>query len=258
MEGLTHDAELDARGLLCPLPILKTRFALDRLQPGEILRVMATDAGIRARHGGFFAPDRKPAPRLHFRWGRPRIPPREGLTPPVGGPGRPADVTFNRLETPLETRRKRLALIATKGELDMAYPPFILASTALAMDYEVGVFFSFYGLQLLRRDLGRIRVSPVGNPAMPMPLPMPALTTVMPGVEALATRMMKSQMAGKGIASLTELRTVCQEGGAKLIACDMTMRMFDLTEDDFIDGVDIGGAATFLDFASEADIQLFV
>ena len=72
---------------------------------------------------------------------------------------------------PGETRK--LALIATKGGLDMAYPPFILASTAVALGYEVGIFFSFYGLQLLRKSLDHVRVTPVGNPAMPMPLPMP-------------------------------------------------------------------------------------
>jgi peroxiredoxin family protein len=151
-----------------------------------------------------------------------------------------------------------MALIATKGTLDMAYPPFILASTAVALGYEVGMFFSFYGLQLLRKDLGHIRVSPVGNPAMPMPLPMPAFATALPGVEGVATTMMKSTMKKKGIASLEELRSVCVEGDVRLIACDMTMNMFDLEYEDFIDGVEIGGAATFLDFAADADIQLFV
>jgi peroxiredoxin family protein len=154
--------------------------------------------------------------------------------------------------------RRKLALIATKGALDMAYPPFILASTAVALGYEVAVFFSFYGLQLLRKDLSHIRVSPIGNPAMPTPVPMPTLAAALPGMEGMATQMMKSQMDKKGIASLEELREVCRQGGARLIACDMTMNMFDLKHADFIDGVEIGGAATFLDFASDADIQLFV
>lgn len=154
--------------------------------------------------------------------------------------------------------RKRLALIATKGNLDMAYPPFILASTAAALGYEVGIFFSFYGLQLLRKNLDHVKVTPLGNPAMPMPLPMPTLATTLPGMERVATTMMKSKMKRKGIASLEELRTVCVEAGVRFIACDMTMNMFDLDYADFIDGVEIGGAATFLDFASEAEVQLFV
>ena len=153
---------------------------------------------------------------------------------------------------------RKLALISTKGTLDMAYPPFILASTAMAMGYEVAIFFSFYGLQLLRKELDHLRVSPLGNPAMPMPVPMPAFAAAFPGVEGVATQMMKSTMAKKGIASLTELRSVCQQGGVRLIACDMTMNMFDFEYSDLIEGVEIGGAATFLDFACDADIQLFV
>jgi peroxiredoxin family protein len=140
----------------------------------------------------------------------------------------------------------------------MAYPPFILASTAVALGYEVGVFFSFYGLQLLKKDLDHVKVSPLANPAMPMPVPMPTLAMALPGMEDLTTYMMKDSMKKKGIASLEELRSICLEAGARFIACDMTMKMFDFEESDFIDGVEIGGAATFLDFASEADIQLFV
>jgi len=154
--------------------------------------------------------------------------------------------------------KKRLALVATKGSLDMAYPPFILASTAVALGFEVSVFFSFYGLLLLKKDLSEVKVSPLGNPAMPMPMPMPALAMALPGMEAMATQMMKKKMKNKGIATLEELRSACVESGVQFIACDMTMNMFDLEHEDFIDGVDIGGAATFLDFAGDADISLFV
>lgn len=154
--------------------------------------------------------------------------------------------------------RRKLALISTKGSLDMAYPPFILASTAVAMGFEVAIFFSFYGLTLLRKSLDDIRITPVGNPALPMPVPMPALAAALPGVEGMATRMMRSSMKKKGIASLEELRSACHEAGVRFIACDMTMKMFDFDRNDFIDGVEIGGAATFLDFAVDADVQLFV
>jgi peroxiredoxin family protein len=154
--------------------------------------------------------------------------------------------------------KRKLAVVSTKGALDMAYPPFILASTAAALGYEVGVFFSFYGLQLLRKSLDHIKLSPLGNPALPMPMPIPTLAMAMPGMEDLTTQMMKNTMKEKGIASLDELRKVCQDSGVRFFACDMTMKMFDFQESDFIDGVEIGGAATFLDFASDADIQLFV
>ena len=153
---------------------------------------------------------------------------------------------------------KKMAIIATKGALDMAYPPLILASTAAAIGWEVQVFFTFYGLQLLRKDLSGIAISPLANPAMPMPVPMPVLVSVLPGMQAMATSMMKAKMKKKGVASLEELRTLCQEADVKFIACQMTIDLFEFKKSEFIDGIDYGGAATFLEFASEADITLFI
>ncbi len=153
---------------------------------------------------------------------------------------------------------KKMAIIATKGTLDWAYPPLILSSTAAALGYEVQVFCTFYGLQLLRKDLSGIRISPLGNPAMPMPMPMPVLVQALPGVEAMATAMMKKKMKSKGVASVEELRSLCLEADVKFIACQMTVDLFDFQRSDFIDGIDYGGAATFLGFAGEADIQLYI
>jgi peroxiredoxin family protein len=153
---------------------------------------------------------------------------------------------------------KKLALIASKGTLDWAYPPFILASTAAALDYEVQIFFTFYGLTLLKKDLSDVKISPLGNPAMPMPVPMPNLIQALPGMESMATMMMKQKMKDKGVASLEELRSLCQEAGVKLIACQMTVDLFDFKKEDFIDGIEFGGAATFFEFAGEADVSLFI
>lgn len=153
---------------------------------------------------------------------------------------------------------KKLALIASKGTLDWAYPPFILASTAAALDYEVSIFFTFYGLTLLKKDVSDLKVSPLGNPAMPMPLPMPTLVQALPGMESMATMMMKRKISDKGIASIEELREICLESGVKLIACQMTMDLFGFKRDEFIDGIEIGGAATFFEFAGESDVNLFI
>ncbi|OIQ86846.1 hypothetical protein GALL_313150 [mine drainage metagenome] len=153
---------------------------------------------------------------------------------------------------------KKLAIIASKGTLDWAYPPFILASTAAALDYEVQIFFTFYGLTLLKRDLDDVKVSPLGNPAMPMPVPMPNLVQMLPGMESMATMMMKQKMKGKGIASLEELRSLCLEADVKMVACQMTVDLFDFKKEDFIDDIEYGGAATFFEFAGEADISLFI
>ncbi|MCW5593458.1 MAG: DsrE/DsrF/DrsH-like family protein [Burkholderiales bacterium] len=154
--------------------------------------------------------------------------------------------------------QKRLAIIATKGTLDMAYPPFILASTAAALDYEVQIFFTFYGLTLLRKDLSGVKISPLANPAMPMPVPMPVLVSALPGMESMATMMMKQKIKAKGVASIEDLRTACLESGVKFIGCEMTVDLFDFKREDFIDGIEYGGASTFFEFAGNTDICLFI
>lgn len=169
-----------------------------------------------------------------------------------------------------EKRAKRMALIASKGTLDWAYPPFILASTAIAMEMEVAVFFTFYGLTLLKKKI-TAKVAPQTNPAMPMKMPfgpkgfqevewpMPnMLMGNMPGFETMATSLMKETFKKKGVATIEELREICLESGVKLIGCQMTMDVFGFSQVDFVEGVDIGGAATFLEFAADSDIQLFI
>ena len=156
---------------------------------------------------------------------------------------------------------KKLAIIATKGTLDWAYPPFILASTAAALGYDTQIFFTFYGLQLLRKNLD-LKVSPLGNPGMPMPYGMdkwfPVLGTALPGMEAIMTSMMKKKMKDKGVASLEELRDLCKEADVKMIACQMTVDLFEFNPSEFIDGIEFGGAATFFEFAGESDICLYI
>ncbi|MDY6980948.1 MAG: DsrE/DsrF/DrsH-like family protein [Pseudomonadota bacterium] len=156
---------------------------------------------------------------------------------------------------------KKLAIIATKGTLDWGYPPFILASTAAALGYDVQIFFTFYGLQLLKKKIN-VKVSPLGNPGMPMPMGMdkwfPVIGTAIPGMEAMMTKMMKAKMKSKGVASLEDLRDLCVESDVKIIACQMTVDLFDMNHSDFIDGIEYGGAAMFFEFAGEADITLFV
>jgi len=161
----------------------------------------------------------------------------------------------------MSANQKKLALIATKGTLDWAYPPFILASTAAALGYDVQIFFTFYGLQLLRKDLD-LKVSPLGNPGMPMPMGMdkwfPTMGTALPGMETMMTTMMKQKIKDKGVASIEDLRDACVEAEVKLIACQMTVDLFDFKREDLIEEIESGGAATFFEFAGEADISLFI
>ncbi len=156
---------------------------------------------------------------------------------------------------------KKLAIIATKGSLDWAYPPFILASTAAALGYETQIFFTFYGLQLLKKKL-TLEVTPLGNPGMPMPMGMdkwfPVLGLALPGMQGMMTAMMKQKMKAKGVASVDELRELCQEAEVKLIACQMTVDLFDMDQTQFVDGIEYAGAAAFFEFAGESDICLYI
>ena len=157
---------------------------------------------------------------------------------------------------------KSMSIIVTKGTLDWAYPPFILATTAAAMDVKVSMFFTFYGLELLKKKLD-LQVSPLGNPAMKMPMggmhmAMPNLVGMLPGVEAAATAMMKNMISKKGVASIEDLRTAAVESDVKMIACQMTMDLFEYKLDDMIEGPVLGGAASWVDLATKSDINLFI
>jgi len=152
---------------------------------------------------------------------------------------------------------KKLAIIATKGSLDWAYPPFILASTASALGYETEIFFTFYGLKLLQKKLD-LQVTSLGNPAMPMPMPVPVLIQALPGMQSFMTNMMKKKMKEKGVASIEELREMCMEAEVKMVACQMTVDLFEFNTSEFIDGIEYAGAATFFEFAGDADITLYI
>jgi peroxiredoxin family protein len=153
--------------------------------------------------------------------------------------------------------QKKLAIIATKGTLDFAYPPLILATTAAALDYEVTIFWTFYGLQVLKKERN-LKISPLGNPGMPMPVPMPVLIQALPGMEIMATVMMKQKMAGKGVASIDDLYDMAVESDVQMIACQMTVDLFDFKHSELVDGVEYAGAARFFEVAQDADITLFV
>ncbi len=163
-----------------------------------------------------------------------------------------------------------MALVATKGTLDMAYPPFILASTGAALGWDVSVFFTFYGLLLLKKDVNA-RVSPLGNPAMPMKMPMGpqwlqnmnipmpnAVPSLIPGFENVATNLMKKTFRNKGVASIEELRELSIEADVKMVACQMTVDVFGFSQNDFIEEATFAGAATFLPEAQKADITMFI
>jgi peroxiredoxin family protein len=158
-----------------------------------------------------------------------------------------------------EDKKKRMAIIASKGTLDMAYPPLILASTAGAMDVETTIFFTFYGVDIVnKKKYASLQVAPIANPAMPSPIPMPNILGMLPGMTALGTSMMKGMIKGINWPTIPELVDACFEVDVKMIACTPTLEMTGVKEEDMIEGVVLGGAAEFLDFALDADTSLFI
>ncbi len=159
-----------------------------------------------------------------------------------------------------EEKPKRVAIIALHGTLDLAYPPLILASSAIAMDMEAAIFFTFYGLDIIKKN-SNLRVPPLANPAMPKPFPwmpfgVPNIVGVLPGMTAMATTMMKGWMNNAGVMTPDKLLQACIKGGVRMIGCQMTMDVMGVKKEDLIDGVELGGAGTFLDYACDADVTL--
>jgi peroxiredoxin family protein len=158
-----------------------------------------------------------------------------------------------------EKKKKRMAIIASKGTLDMAYPPLILASTAAAMDVEVGIFYTLYGVDIVnKKKYANLKVAPVANPAMPSPVPFPNILGVLPGMTPMATTMMKGMIKKINWPTIPELIEACLDIGVRMIACTPTLEMTGVSKEDLVEGVEVAGAAEFLDFALDADTSLFI
>lgn len=156
-----------------------------------------------------------------------------------------------------EPRRKRLALVASKGTLDQAYPPLILATTAVSLGWEAGIYFTFYGLDVIHKDrFPKLKVAPLANPSGPIQLPN--LLGAMPGATKAATHVMRKWMDDAAMPDVPEFIEMSQGLGVRFFACATTMGVMNVAEDDLIGGCEIAGAAAFLDFAADADVQLFV
>jgi len=155
---------------------------------------------------------------------------------------------------------KRLAIIAVHGSMDLAYPPLILATAAVAMDMEAAIFFTFYGLEILKKGKAdKLQVSPIANPAMPQPIPgisVPNILGMLPGMTAVATGMMNGWMKKAKVAKLSELLEIAVESGVRLFACQMSMDVMGIKKEDLIEGIEVVGAATFLEYASNDAIAL--
>ena len=161
------------------------------------------------------------------------------------------------MEKPKEQqKRNRLVIVCSKGSLDMAYPPLMLATTAAAMGMEVDLYFTFWGMSMInKKTIDSLKISPVGNPA----LPMPNILGMIPGMSNMMTSMMKKNMQKIKMPSIREMIATAKESGVKFHACSNTMEMMGVKKEDLIPEVDdIIGAATYLELASEDAITLFI
>ena len=170
-----------------------------------------------------------------------------------------------------QNKTPELSIMVTKGTLDWAYPTFIIASTAAALGWKVTLFFTFYGLKLLQKELD-LKISALGNPAMPMKMPfgpdwfqsvdwkIPNLVQAgLPGFESFATNLMKQTISSHGVASIEELREICVESEVNMIACQMTVDLFGMDKAEFIEEIgEWAGAATYLENARHSTVNLYI
>jgi peroxiredoxin family protein len=150
---------------------------------------------------------------------------------------------------------RKLAIICSKGSLDMAYPGLILANAALGEGVQVDLFFTFWGFDIInRKTMANLHFSPVGNPATHMPTAVMGL----PGMQSLATRMMRKQIAGIDVPEVPELLEMITDAGGRLWACRMSADMMHLTPDDLYERVEgIISASDFIEL-SEGAQTIFV
>jgi peroxiredoxin family protein len=157
--------------------------------------------------------------------------------------------------TPTPTQRKtidKVAIVISKGSLEGIYPGLIMANGARMEGIDADVFFTFFGLDAIRKDRwDTIKVATVGNPGMHMP----TLIGALPGMSALATRMMKRKMETLDIPPIPEFVELIADSGAGLYACKATVDMFGLTKEDFVPQVtDVITVGEFYGLAAGASI----
>ncbi len=158
-------------------------------------------------------------------------------------------------EAPKEETANKLCIILSKGTLDMVYPAFMLATTGATMGSEVHVFFTFWGMNAIsKKSYGSLKIAPVGNPA----LPMPNILGMIPGMTAMATRMMKGKMTKIKMQPIPEMIKNAKDLGVHLHACSTTMDVMGVKKEDLISEVeDILGAASFLEI-SQGSQTIFI
>ncbi len=241
--------QLDATGLACPGPILRVKAAAEKLRAGEILEVAASDAGFKndlpafcKANGYEFLSAEKNKGIVTGRLKRGKACPAETVRAPV-------------------TAGNGSTLVVFSGELDKVMAAFVIANGAIAMGGKATLFFTFWGLNALRKDPApTVRGKGFMDKMFGWMLPRGANKLPLSNMHmaGMGTKMMKDRMAAKNLPNLPGLMQSAIDSGARLVACTMSMEAMGITEDELIDGVELGGVAEFLGAAAETKTNLFI
>lgn len=242
------DQTLDVSGLQCPGPIVQVKKGVEKLEPGQVLEVTSTDPG--------FAAD---VPAWCDRTGNTLI----SVTPDGGKytarirKGAPAGAPAAE---PAERGERGKTIICFSNDLDKAMATFIIANGAAAMGGPVTIFFTFWGLNILRKpDAPRVKkglLDKMFGAMMPKGAARLKLSKLNMG--GVGTRMMQHVMKSKNVDSLTDLIKNAQDAGVRLVACAMSMEVMGIKKEELIEGVEVAGVAGYLGAAQHADVNLFI
>ena len=154
------------------------------------------------------------------------------------------------------TPPRTLCLVASKGSLDMAYPPLILANAARMTGIEASIFFTFWGLDIITKSkMHKLGVATVGNPNMHPWFHIPTILGAIPGMAAAASWMMNREIEKLDFPPVPEFLEMVMDAGTCVYGCKMSMDMMKLTKDDLVDGADMLGAMEFLEISEGAQVM---
>ncbi len=243
--------KLDACGMQCPGPIMKVKEKMEQLQVGSVLEVTASDTG--------FAID-LPAWCRSVGHEMISVEVRDGK---IVGLIRKSDSDTGEsiaLDVPQTGRPTEKTIVIFSNDFDRAMSAFIIANGAVAMGHKVNLFFTFWGLNILRKKR-KVRVRKGFMDRMfgrMMPRGSSKLKLSKMNMGGMGTRMMKSVMRKKNVFSLEELIESARDQGVRLIACTMTMDIMGLRKEELIDGIEEGGVAAFLEDADHSNVTMFI
>ncbi len=242
-------ADLDLRGLQCPGPIRKLCEALDNMQPGDTINAVASDPGFIVDAPAWARRQGHDVLKVDADGKEFSVALRKGRSQPAGQPA-----------THSCTKKQKKTMVVFSGELDKALASFIIANGASAMGDDVTMFFTFWGLNALRKPGPQAKGKSLLDfmfgwmmPAGPKKLLLSKLNMM-----GIGTLLMKKVMQDKNVDSLASLMDRAKTSGVKLVACSMSMDVMGIKKEELIDGVEIAGVASFLVESDEANMTLFI